>query len=231
MVEMILDKQALPGLGQRSRSCAPAGHNCPHVRMEAERRCAETGTGAKGRTGGLEAVVALPIWFIVNELRVDADRAHGPNAVVKSPVAGAVAVHKVMEILIVRSGVSVFGDAVARRAGLQSVAINDVVADDGIVVGYRSGKTPGIVAVANQNAAVTVVKDRVVGDDHLVCGMPKVDAPTFAPVHQIVPNVAAQVGVVDAMMILIGLADISDIMHYVADYVVVVPGTVIVIGD
>jgi len=228
---MILDKQALPGLGQRSRPCASAGHNCPHVRMEAERRCAEIGTGAQGRTGGPKVVVALPIWFIVNELGVGADRTHGSNVVLQFPVSGAVAVHKIMEILIVRSGVPVFGDAVARRTGLEPVAIDDVVADDRVVVRYRSRETAGIVTVADQNAAVTVVKDRVVGDGHLVCGMPQVDAPTFAPVHKIVPNVATKIGVVDPMVELTRAAKVSNIVHYVADHVVVVPGTVIVVDD
>src|SRR5689334_4641155 len=117
-------------------------------------------------------IVATAIGLIIYKLRVSADAANRGNPVQQIPVRWPVLEHEVVQILVVRARQSVLLDAVAGGARIQSVAIDDVVADDGVVVSYRSWEAAGIVTVADQNAAVTVVKDGVVGDGHLIGRMP-----------------------------------------------------------
>src|SRR5690349_8396128 len=57
------------------------------------------------------------------------------------------------------------------------------------------------------------------------------NSPAFTAIHQVVPNVPAQVGVIDAMQKLIRVADVSNVMYYVPNHVIVVSSAVLVVDD
>src|SRR5690348_9491876 len=126
---------------------------------------------------------------------------------------------------------SVLLDAVARGGWIQSVAINDVVAHDGVIINDRSGKWTVVITIADQYSTVVVVKDGVVRDRHLIRSVPRMNAPTFAAVHHVVPNVATQVGMIDPVVELVRRVDVPNVVHCIADNVVVVPAVVVVIID
>src|SRR5947208_159211 len=184
-----------------------------------------------GGTSGSQMIVAAAVRLIVHELRIGADAADGPVAVLQLPVSGAVLVDEVVQVLIVDSGIAVFLNAISRCAALKPIPIDDVVAHHRAIVDYSRRKTAGIVTVADQYSAIGVIEDRIVRNGHFGRRVPQMDAPTLTPVHQIVPNVTTQVGMVDPVMELMGPAKVPNVMDYIADDIIVVPGSVIVVDD
>ncbi len=176
-------------------------------------------------------IIAAAICLVVHKLRIGVDRSHIGVAILQIPVRRPVLIYEVIKILVMSAGQPVLLDAVTRGGWIQPIAIDNVVADDGVVINNRSRKGTVIIAIADQYSAIVVVKDGVVGDGYLIGRMPGVNTPTFAAVHKIVPDVPTQVGVVDAMMELVGRVDVSNVVHNVADYVVVMPTVVVVIVD
>lgn len=90
-----------------------------------------------------------------------------------------------------RASQSVLLDAITRGCWIQPVAIDDVVTDDGVVIHDRSWERTVVIPIADQYAAVVVIEDRVIGDCYLIGRVPRVNAPTFAAIHLVIPNVAA----------------------------------------
>src|SRR5205807_2224532 len=131
-------------------------------------------------------------------------------------------VNKIVEILIVVPHRPVLFSAVAITAGDVAVVVDDVVADRGPVVAGVPGPASEIaLRSADQNSAVSVAEHRVVGDGD-VCGrMPRVDSPSFVLEDNVVVDVAAQIGVIDAVHSWTRASVVSDVMHPVSDDVVI----------
>src|SRR5690242_461338 len=187
--------------------------------------------GVKGGAGREQVVVAAAIGLIIDKLRIGSEAGHGADSVLQFPVAWSVLIHQVVEVLIVWTGIAVLLDAVTVAAGLESVAVNDVVAHQGVVVDHRGGEAARVVAIAHQDATVGVVEHGVVGDRDLGGGMPEMNPPSLTAIHQVVPDVAPQVGVIDTVLQRIGLGEIADVMHHVADHIIVVSGAVLMVDD
>ena len=176
-------------------------------------------------------VISTAVGLIVHKLRIGRDGTHGPDFVLQVPVPGAVLVHEVAEVLVVATCETVLLDAVSFGAGLQSVAEDDVVDHNGMVVHYHLRKAAGIIAITDQYSAVSIIKDGVVGDGHLVGGMPEVNAPAFAAEDQVVPDVATEVSVIDAMSKRTDMIDVSDIVYDIANHIVILPCPILMVDD
>jgi hypothetical protein len=122
-------------------------------------------------------------------LGVSGDSVGGHVAVLKLERPEFVVVGQVLEIAVMGTGIPGFHQAVSAVVG------QDIIGDEAIVGSVSLRFVPG---TDNQTRSA-IVEDRIAGNHNVGCGMPEVNAIGAVVVHEVVDNMAAPVGMVDAV--------------------------------
>jgi len=171
----------------------------------------------------LQAVIAVGIARVVYELGVSVDRVGSHVAVLQLERPEFVLVGQVFEIAVMGTGIPGFHKTVP------AVVRQDVVGDEATVGSVPFRFVPG----TDDQTGRAVVEDRIARNHNVGCGMPQVNAIGTVVVHEIVENMAAQVGMVDTMHLAARGGTLrsvgpTDIVNSIANRVIVGTGVVAV---
>ena len=131
----------------------------------------------------------MGIACVVHELGISVDIVGGHVAVLKLERPKFVFISQVLEIAVMSTGITGFHKTVP------AVVRQDVIGDEAIVGSVSLRFVPG----TDDQTGRTIVEDRIPRNHNVGCGMPQVNAICTVVVYEVVENMAAPVGMVDAM--------------------------------
>src|SRR5579859_1115373 len=189
----------------------------PRSIIEVHRRLPLAGTSADGGAAGLQVIIARAVVLIVDKRGIGVDGSL--CAVVDQvPVSRAILRNQVINVVIVPAYVSVFLNAVARSAGEQTVAEDNVVSHQRVVI--QSGAAREVSRdCADQDSTVGIAKHGVVADGDCSSSVPQVNAPTLVVEGHVVVDVSTKIGMVDAMHARARVVEVPDVRPPVANEV------------
>ncbi len=159
------------------------------------------------RAGGFQRVTAVASAGVVDKLRIGHDGAGLDRLGGQGHVACRVVVHQVVEVAIATADRPVLLDDPPLR-----------VIDHNVVGDQHVGGAVDI------DAPIHVVEHGVIGDRDRTGRMVEVETEAGAAVDHVVPHVTAHIGMVDPMHALVERRPGADVMHRIADGVIVAGG-------
>ena len=167
-------------------------------------------------------VVAAAIRLKVHHERVRVDRVLQDT--VEHAGAPGIRIHDIVGVGIMGTDGSQLFDADA------AVVANDIVHQERIINRHAARR---ISVADNDTTAIdaTTIKDKVIRDGNRVGCVPQLDSPRGYPVHDVIDNVPAQIGMVDPLNgVTRAWRHRPNIVHDVADHVVIRGAVVLVIN-